>query len=51
MICGSGFEFFAAPNVVVVIILARGSESYAGVALTSQGGFGVTEDRLSASIL
>jgi hypothetical protein len=37
-------------SVMVVIILDRGSQSYPGVAPTSQGGFGVTEVRFSASI-
>jgi hypothetical protein len=31
-------------------LLARGSQSYPGVAPTSQGGFGVMEVRLSASV-
>jgi hypothetical protein len=35
---------------MVIIILARGSQSYPGVAPTSRGGFGVMEVRLSASI-
>jgi hypothetical protein len=35
----------------MVIILARGSQSYSGVTPTSQGGFGVTEIGLSASQL
>jgi hypothetical protein len=43
-------EFFLAPSVMAVIILARGNQSNPGVAPTSQGGFGVMEVRLSASI-
>jgi hypothetical protein len=33
---------------MAVISLSRSSQSYPGVPLTSQGGFGVTEVRLSA---
>jgi hypothetical protein len=47
---GQSFNFFPGPSVMVVIILDRGSQSYPGVAPTSQGGFGVTEVRFSASI-
>jgi hypothetical protein len=47
---GQSLNFFPVPSVTAVIILARSSQSYSGVAPTSQGGFGVTELRLSASI-
>jgi hypothetical protein len=50
MIRGSVFEFFSATRVMVVIILSRGSQTYQGVAPTSQGGFGVTKFRVSTSI-
>jgi hypothetical protein len=50
LICGSVFEFFPAPSMMVVIILSRGSQNYPSVAPMSQGGFGVMEVRLSASI-
>jgi hypothetical protein len=50
LICGSVFEFFSVASVMKVIILARGSQSYPGVASTSQGGFGVMEVSLSASV-
>jgi hypothetical protein len=48
---GQSLNFFPAPSVMAVIILTRGSQSEPGVAPTSQGGFRVTEFRLSASIL
>jgi hypothetical protein len=47
---GQSLHFFHAPVVMAVIILARSSQSYRGVAPISQGGFGVMEVRLSASI-
>jgi hypothetical protein len=37
------FEFFPSPDLTAVIILARSSQSYPGVAPTSQEGFGVLE--------
>jgi hypothetical protein len=46
----SVFECFPAPSVMVVIILARGSQSYPSAAPASQGGVGITVVRLSASI-
>jgi hypothetical protein len=50
LICVSVFEFFPAPSLKADIILARSSQNYPKVAPTSQGGFGVMELRLSASI-
>jgi hypothetical protein len=49
-ICGSVFEVFPPPSVTAAIILAKSSQSYPSVAPTSQGGFGVTEHSLSASV-
>jgi hypothetical protein len=51
LICGSVFEFCLTPSVTAVIILARSSQSYSGMAPTSQGGFEVMEVRFSASVL
>jgi hypothetical protein len=47
---GQSLNFFPAPSVMMVIILDRGSQSYPGVAPTSQGGFGVMEVRFSVSV-
>jgi hypothetical protein len=43
-------NFFPVPSLTAVIILARSSQIYPIVAPISQGGFGVTEVRLPASI-
>jgi hypothetical protein len=43
-------EFFPVPSVMAVIILARSSQNYPRVSPVSQGGFGVMEVRLSASV-
>jgi hypothetical protein len=45
-----GQSFFPVPSVMAVIILARSSQNYPSVAPLSQGGFGVMEVRLSASV-
>jgi hypothetical protein len=50
LICGSVFEFFLAPSVTAVIILARSCHSYPRLVPMSQGGFGVMGVRLSASV-
>jgi hypothetical protein len=47
---GQSLNFFPAPNLTKVIILARISQNYPSVVPASQGGFGVMELRLSASI-
>jgi hypothetical protein len=39
MTCGSVFEWFFAPNMMAIIILARSSKNYPSEALISQGGF------------
>jgi hypothetical protein len=39
LIWGSLFDFFFWPNVMAVIILAKNSQNYPGVAPMSQGGF------------
>jgi hypothetical protein len=48
LICGSVFEFFPTPSVLAVI-LAKRSQNYPSMPQMSQGGFGVTELRFSAS--
>jgi hypothetical protein len=50
LIWESVFEFFPAPSVIAIIILARSSQNYPRVALMSQGSFGVMKVRLSASV-
>jgi hypothetical protein len=47
---GQSLNFFPEPSLMVLIILDKGSQSYPGVAPISQGGFGATEVRLSASV-
>jgi hypothetical protein len=47
---GQSLNFFLAPNLTAVIILARSSQNYPSVTTMSQGGFGVMELRLSTSV-
>jgi hypothetical protein len=47
---GTFFEFFSAPSVMAFIILAGSNQNYPSVTPMSQGGFGVNELMLSASV-
>jgi hypothetical protein len=45
------FRIFPAPSVMAVIILDRSSQSYPGMASTSQGCFGVIKVRLPTLVV